>query len=203
MNKTNQCRTTKTHIKVWIVCILIGMHHYILIPGMGLLNQFLPFHSVNFSIFQQHQTLVDTYGISPSYLIGVLAIQLQLHQMDINSLRPRQNRRHFSIDVFKCIFLDENAWIPMKISLKFVPQVPINNIPALVQIMAWRRPGDEPLSGPMMVRLLTHICVIRPQWVNAILRIWQVPLQCRKLPERSFLTSGRWLWQKTLSVVSR
>ena len=40
-----------------------------------------------------------------------------------------------------------------------------NNIAALVQIMAWRRPGDKPLSGPMMVRLPTHICVTRPQWV--------------------------------------
>ena len=42
----------------------------------------------------------------------------------------------------------------------------INNIPALVQIMAWRRPGDKPLSEPMMVNLLTHICVTRPQWIN-------------------------------------
>ena len=44
---------------------------------------------------------------------------------------------------------------------------PINIIPALVQIMAWRRPGDKPLSEPMMVSLLTHICVTRPQWVNS------------------------------------
>ena len=35
-----------------------------------------------------------------------------------------------------------------KISMKFVPKGPINNIPALVQIMAWRRPGDKPLSEP-------------------------------------------------------
>ena len=47
-------------------------------------------------------------------------------------------------------------------SLKSVPQNPINNIPALVQIMAWRRPGDKPLSEPTMVKLPTHICVIRP-----------------------------------------
>ena len=47
------------------------------------------------------------------------------------------------------------------------PRGPINNIPALVQIMAWRRSGDEPLYGPMMVSLLTHICVTRPQCVNA------------------------------------
>ena len=51
-------------------------------------------------------------------------------------------------------------------SLKFVPKGPINNTPALVQIMAWRRPGDKPLSEPMMVSLPTHICVTRPQWVN-------------------------------------
>ena len=42
----------------------------------------------------------------------------------------------------------------------------VNNIPALVQIMAWHRPGDKPLSEPMMVRLPTHICVTRPQWVK-------------------------------------
>ena len=86
----------------------------------------------------------------------------------VNTLRPRKNGRHFADDIFKCIFFDENVWIPIKISLKFVPHGPINNIPALVQIMAWRRPGDKPLSGPMMVRLPRHICVTRPQWVNVI-----------------------------------
>ena len=49
--------------------------------------------------------------------------------------------------------------------MNFVPRGPINNIPTLVQVMAWRRPGDKPLSEPMMVRLPTHICVTRPQWV--------------------------------------
>ena len=83
-----------------------------------------------------------------------------------NTLRPRQNGRHSPDDIFKCIFLNENIWILIAISLKFVPKGPINNIPALVQIMAWRWPGDKPLSEPMMVSLLTHICVTRPQWVN-------------------------------------
>ena len=32
--------------------------------------------------------------------------------------------------------------------------------------MAWCRVGDKPLSEPMVVSLLTHICVTRPQWVN-------------------------------------
>ena len=85
-----------------------------------------------------------------------------------NTLRPRQNGRHFTDDIFKCIFLNENASIAIKISLKFVPKGPINNIPALVQIMAWRRPGDKPLSEPMMVSLPMHICVTSPQWVNSL-----------------------------------
>ena len=85
-----------------------------------------------------------------------------------NTLRPRQNGRHFADDIFKCIFLNENVSIAIKVSLKFVPKGPINNIPALVQIMAWRRPGDKPLSEPMMVSLPTHICVTRPQWVNSL-----------------------------------
>ena len=87
-----------------------------------------------------------------------------------NTLRPRQNGRHFADDTFKRIFLNENVRISIKISLKFVPKGPINSIPALVQKMAWRRPGDKPLSEPMMVSLLTHICVTRPQWVNIISR---------------------------------
>ena len=57
-----------------------------------------------------------------------------------NTFRPRQNIRHFADDIFKCILLNENVWITIKNSLKFVPEGPINNIPALVQIMAWRRP---------------------------------------------------------------
>ena len=54
-------------------------------------------------------------------------------------------------DTFICKFVHENILISMTISLKFFPKGPINNIPALVQIMAWRRLGDKPLSEPMMV----------------------------------------------------
>ena len=61
--------------------------------------------------------------------------------------------------------LNENVWILIKISLKFVPKGSINNNPALVQIMACRRSGDKPLSEAMMVRLPMHTCITRPQWV--------------------------------------
>ena len=75
-----------------------------------------------------------------------------LENDQLNTLRPRQNGRHFQDDIFKCIFLNENLWISIQISLKFVPKGPINNIPALVQVMAWHRSGDKPLSDPMMVK---------------------------------------------------
>ena len=79
--------------------------------------------------------------------------------ISVNSLSPRQNRRHFAYDVFKCNFLNENVWIPIEISLKFVPKALINNIPALVQIMAWRRTGDKPLSEPMMTQFKdAYVC---------------------------------------------
>ena len=105
-----------------------------------------------------------------TYIANTIAAEdlapLLLTRCDFNTLRPRQNGRHFPDDTFKRIFLNENVRISIKISLKFVAEGPINNIQALVQIMAWRRPGDKPLSEPMMVRLPTHICVTRPQWVN-------------------------------------
>ena len=58
----------------------------------------------------------------------------------INTLRARRNGQHFA-DIFKPTLFNENVWISIKISLKFVPRSPINNISALVQIMAWRRPA--------------------------------------------------------------
>ena len=57
-------------------------------------------------------------------------------------------------NVFKCISLHENVQISIKISLKFVPKSPINNIPALVQIMAWRCIGDKPLPEPMLTQFI-------------------------------------------------
>ena len=70
----------------------------------------------------------------------------------INILGPGQNGRHFPDDILKWIFLNENAWILIEISLKIVPRGPINNIPALVQVMAWHRIGDKPLSEPMLTQ---------------------------------------------------
>ena len=81
-------------------------------------------------------------------------------------MRPRQNGHHFADDIFECIFMNENVWLSLRISLKFVRKVRINNTVVLVQIMAWRRPGDKPLSEPMMISFMAHICVTGSQRVD-------------------------------------
>ena len=84
----------------------------------------------------------------------------------VNLLRPGQMCPHYADDIFKYIFLIENVWVSLKISIKFILEVRINNIPALVHIMAWCRPGDKSLFELKMVSLLTQICVTWPQWVK-------------------------------------
>ena len=54
----------------------------------------------------------------------------------------------------------------LRFHLSFVPTFRFNNIPLRVQMMALRRLSDKPLSEPVMVSLLSHMCVTRPQWVT-------------------------------------
>ena len=73
------------------------------------------------------------------------------YSISLNTLRPRQNGRHFADSILKYNFLNENRWILKKISLIYVPDGLISNMAALVQIMAWCQTGDKPLSEPMLV----------------------------------------------------
>ena len=62
----------------------------------------------------------------------------------INTLR--QNGCQLPGNIFECIFLNDKISVLIKISLKFAPKGLISNIPALVQIMAWCRPGNTYLN---------------------------------------------------------
>ena len=104
--------------------------------------------------------------------LGIRLLANEISWSCFNTLRPRQDGRHFADDIFTCKILNENCCIFIKFSLKYVRKGPIDNNPPLVQIMAWRRPGDKSLSEPMMVSLLTHICVTRPQWVK--MPFWRI-----------------------------
>ena len=121
----------------------------------------------SFPCHDVHPCFLFSTGFRP-LLTTAWATWHRFYRAWFHTLRPRQNGRHFADDTFKPIFLNENIRISIKISLKFVPKVPVNNMPALVQTMAWRRPGDKPLAEPMMVCLLMHICVTRPQWVKTL-----------------------------------
>ena len=85
-------------------------------------------------------------------------------------------------------------WFPYQIligiSRKFVPKGSIDSILPLVQIMAWRRIGDKPLSEPMLTDSLTHICGTRERWVNAL------PLKYVQITSDAITQHNSWYrWQ--------
>ena len=120
-------------------------------------------------------------------MIGAVAVWNRVQHDDIITWKWFQNYwllgrgiglTHWSRDkmaatwadnIFQCNCINEKILILIKMSLKIVPKVWINNIPALVQIMAWHRPGIKPVSKPVMVDLLMNICVTQTQWVKHIL----------------------------------
>ena len=75
----------------------------------------------------------------------------------INSSPPGQNGRYFA-DIFKRIFENENLSIFIRFSLKFLPKATVDNMPALVQVITWRRTGDKPLPEPMLTQF-TDACM--------------------------------------------
>ena len=88
-------------------------------------------------------------------------VEFRLKHIEAEAKWPPFARRHFQMD-----FLEWKYMYFDKISLKCDPRGPINYILELVQIMVWNRPDDMPLSEPMVVRLPTHVCITRPQWVK-------------------------------------
>ena len=102
-----------------------------------------------------------------------------------------------------CQFVFSFLWSARSLDETFNTLRPRQNIPALVQIMAWRRPGDKPLSEPMMISLPTHICVTRPQWVK--IPPWLLPTKLILVPfcgRFSCCTAGAMSWNSIVSVTT-
>ena len=76
----------------------------------------------------------------------------------------KQSRESITINTVMQLIEAETKWPHFR--RRHFQHFPIKNIPSLVQIMACCRPGNKPLSEPMMVRLRTYKCVTQPQWVN-------------------------------------
>ena len=99
--------------------------------------------------FQSEMRLASPYLLHTSPPSGAKnGLTRSVDKQRFNSSPPGNMAAILADDIFKCIFLNENVRISIKISLKR----PINNIPVLVQIKAWRRPGDKQLSEPMLTR---------------------------------------------------
>ena len=64
----------------------------------------------------------------------------------VTTVRPEEDGQDCATDIFGHIFLNENCAILTGSPLKYVPKGPINNMPAMVQIMVWWQTGDKPSS---------------------------------------------------------
>ena len=96
---------------------------------------------------------------------GVRICYLPSHCLEIphNTIKTsptEQNGHHFTGNIFKCIFIDENLCILIQISPKFVPKDPIDTKSALVEVMAWCQSGDKPLPEPMLTQFTDIYAVI-------------------------------------------
>ena len=123
----------------------------------------------------------------------VIILHLTMQWKWQNGSKTLDSKRHPIL--FRCIFFNENVCILINISLKFVPKCQILTTPALVQIMAWHWPGDKPLSEPVMVNVLMHICITRPLWVKkwndiAYPNVWAIYF----LP---------WIFQRKINILQK
>ena len=105
---------------------------------------------------------LEVYRMTTKHMVRLRAYvnNLSYHRVAIGkwqfyTLRPRQSGRHFSNDIFKCIFFNEEYEFRLKCHWNL-----------FIGTMGRCRPGAKPLSEPFMVSLVTHICVTRPQWVK-------------------------------------
>ena len=105
---------------------------------------------INLKLFLNHKHLL-------------LNLCYQSHNQNKSFLALTHGGQDKMAAIFQTTFSNALTWMKMY-EFRFI--IPINNIPALVQIMAWCHPGDKPLSEPRMVTLLMHICVTRSQWVD-------------------------------------
>ena len=125
------------------------------------------------------QTWHDVWDVT-ACLASVTRAVIQGHQ--------KQNGRHFADDIFSCVFLKENLYTLIPISLKFVPM--IDKKSTLVQVtestlwkrwqaIAWTKQCDDAYMCHQV-----HMCSLNEAWVtwaysqykNAVLLEWGIPL---------------------------
>ena len=104
-------------------------------PGTGEFPAQMASNAKNVSIWWRHHAQDPCWSLIGSMTSDVCVrtmiswISCTCLLTNINTLRPTQDGCHFPNDILKWIFLNENVWVSIKKSLKFVPRSPVNNIP--------------------------------------------------------------------------
>ena len=140
-----------------------------------------------------HYSWKSAYLLTITTAVPTVTSQLELHDeachpgghcWGINTLRPRQDGRRFPNDTFKRIFLKENVIILIKISLKFVPNGPIDNITALVQIMTRDQATSHYLNQWWSVywRIYASLGLNELNWYPLTLSSHWNPFETRYIP---------------------
>ena len=159
----SKCVILNTKLTYWLCCLLTALIRNCIIhtpiSDIRADSRFVP---------SQWETALLCNDVS--HWLGIILESALWYVWSKQMWKQSINHWDKMADNFLTTFSNAFSWMKMyilsKISLKFVPNGPINNIGTLVQIMAWHRSGDKPLSESMLVSLLMHICVTRPQWVN-------------------------------------
>ena len=95
-----------------------------------------PLPKIQKIIWIAHQVIyISIFPILKTYL-------LKFHR--VNTLLPEQNGWHLADNTLESNFLKEKFNILIQISLKFVPEGPTDNQPALIQVMPWCVTGNKP-----------------------------------------------------------
>ena len=121
-----------TKLDTYVFCSKAVWHNFV--PYVSFLLEWRPMPSL--SLNQSHQINWGNFQPTSKWIF----FSRKLYHFEsfliewpvlgyINTLSPRQNGRRFPDAIFKCIFFNENVWIPIRISLKFGLEGPINTIP--------------------------------------------------------------------------
>ena len=126
------CSVWAQWVNEWISdCILISLWDVVVLSACRCSNSTCSFsYYVGKTQRDRGMTMALLFAGMPLKCMTGLHMLLLL-----NTLRLRQNGRHFAVDIFKCIFFTEICFILIQISLKHVPMAPIHNNPA----MTWCR----------------------------------------------------------------
>ena len=101
------------------------------------------------------EQMMSTRVVACPFIIFVhYAEQLPVHLLCyfffFYKIEANQNNCHFPDNISKVIFLTENCCSLIKKSLKFVHEGFIDNMSAMIQIMAWQRTDNKQSSEPMV-----------------------------------------------------